>query len=615
MKRTHAHRILTVALGLLVLALLALTPVSGSKRLTSDAQAAVELLYFAEISGNKLIITEFDARTNETEISLTQTFSGAADVIPVLSPDTDRIAILTVPEEEAAMWHSEIWAGSVRGPSLQPMVSGVMPSKPVWSRDGNELAYTKLVSKEGTSNRIEIRELDVQSHQDRLLTIREEAVEIHPLLWSLDGETLYYQAFRNGGDAFVWALDAVKGTSEVVIEGTLGRLPYGFELAPDGKRLGFAWLDREQETYDYEVRILDLDTGAVQSAAHTSYLELGDLHWSPESNSLLFNGVNQEIGLHRVLRVTDVDRKLGEISELSGAFLVDVFPDGSLLVVEDTETSQDVYLVGHARKRHIAADRLYLGSRLSENLSNPISPFIQFELREFQLPPDAQPIRAKRFEVETPAAIATNGDDIVSAAQAEVNKQSHYLIAGHGGTGTSNPTTSVVNGKTYYCHTYPNRGQCTTHRHFDCVGLVATMYEEQRVLNKLADTVPWTVNYILSWWERNHPDRVHRDYDWSERSPGDPVIVKYGNHIGIYAAGDRLINASGGYCSNPLGCSGQGVVNNSLSAWRDGFVAYIDIDWGDSPTPPQPPQTPSTLSLRWWSQLVQTLEVRLWRRG
>ena len=52
--------------------------------------------------------------------------------------------------------------------------------------------------------------------------------------------------------------------------------------------------------------------------------------------------------------------------------------------------------------------------------------------------------------------------------------------------------------------------------------------------------------------------------------------------LAFWRQGDRFINASGGYCSNANGCNGRGVVNDPLSDWQSGFVAYIAHRLGHS---------------------------------
>lgn len=550
-----------------------------------------KLLYFARVLDNELVVMEYDTLTGEMHTKLTQHFVDAVEILPALSPGSTRIAVTLIPEDENALWHSEIWVGDLSGSPLQRLVANTMPTVPVWSHDDDRLVFTRLIAMEGVSNRIEIREIGVTSIQEERLVLQNEAMEIHPLFWSQDDTVLYYHEFHNNGDAPVWTLDTTNDTTQVLIPGTLGQLPYDLVLNPRGDQLAFAWVNRESHEFSYEVRTLNLYTGALDSIAQSSYLELWGLHWVSSGASLLFNGANESAGYQTVLMASDNSPGLKEAALLNGTHLLDVYADGQMLIEKDALSDWEVYLIGTDDRKTVVSTSayplIYLGSRSLSN-SSQISIPEPLGFVVLQLPAGVRPV-VSEVKNAVPNSEIMGGDAIVAAAQTEVNNQSHYLIAGHGETGRTNPATKFVSGVKYYCHTYPNRGYCTQHRHFDCVGLVARMFIEQGALDKLSDVEPWTVSYLLNWWVRNKPDRVHRDYNWSGRSPGDPVIVNNGSHVGIYATGDRLINASGDYCSNSGGCSGRGVVNDPLSYWKSGFVAYLDIDWGSTSPPPSCP--------------------------
>jgi cell wall-associated NlpC family hydrolase len=597
--------LIAIALLLIVALLLSVTPGAASVSLAvrpvgrmwepqqegPSIKPADMLLYFAEVADNRLVVTEFNTRKGSKRTVLAQRFTGTADLLPVLSPNTDRIAVLVIPDGENVMWHSEIWAGDLQGGSLQRVISGAMPPIPVWNNDGTKLAYTKLLAMEGTSYQIEVRSLDFPSLRDQQLALRTEAMEIHPLAWSMDDTTLYYQRFLNGGEASIWSLDVSQGTSQLLIEGDQGQLPYEFALSPNGDRIGIAWVNREQAKFVHEVRILDLHTRALRILAQSSYLQFGDLCWSASGESLLFGGSNQLAGLQKVLIGANAGHTLDQITQADGTHLLDVFPDGQLLVAEDTSDDWNIYVLGMTGKELMTTNRFYLGSREMDTYDTSVAPTKLLGSTQLQLPPNLQPLGS----TVVPYSLTANGTDIVADAQAEVDNESHYVIGAHGQSGDANPYHYVFRsgGHLYdnYCHTYPNRGLCTAHRHFDCIGLVDSVYYENGVSCKLypeGDCRIYVVSTLFNWWEQNWPDRVHRDYNWSGREPGDPVIVNNENHIGIYAGGDRLINASGNYCDNPQGCAGEGasqgggVVNDPLSNFQSGFVAYLDIDWEGS---------------------------------
>jgi cell wall-associated NlpC family hydrolase len=176
------------------------------------------------------------------------------------------------------------------------------------------------------------------------------------------------------------------------------------------------------------------------------------------------------------------------------------------------------------------------------------------------------------------------GHGIAAAAQAEVDNESHYLLGAHGRKGRHSPAKGSGTANECYCHTYPNRGDCTEHKHFDCAGLVARVFIDEGHLEKLCRKEPWTVSYIENHWRKHYPERVHEERDWEGRSAGDVVIFKNPGHIGIYAGSDQVINARGDRCNKPEGCKGKGVSRDSWADLYNTFAAYLDIDWGDEST-------------------------------
>lgn len=175
------------------------------------------------------------------------------------------------------------------------------------------------------------------------------------------------------------------------------------------------------------------------------------------------------------------------------------------------------------------------------------------------------------------------GVHVAAAALAEVGHLSHYLYGAHGFVGTENPARGRGNASSNYCHTYPNRGNCTEHKHFDCVGLVVQVFNNMGWLWRVCDREPWTVKVIEDYWCSRHDSRVHKEKDWEGRSAGDLVIFHHGRHIGIYAGFDHVISARGDECDKTQGCGGKGVSIDPLSDFGSRFFAYLDIDWGDEP--------------------------------
>lgn len=180
-------------------------------------------------------------------------------------------------------------------------------------------------------------------------------------------------------------------------------------------------------------------------------------------------------------------------------------------------------------------------------------------------------------------------DAVLTTADSYIQAEHHYIMGGHGQIGTANPWHYVTTNVNNYCHTYPNRGLCTQHRHFDCVGMVWKAFQEAGFSDRLSDHETWTVQNLFNYWKTNYPDQIHYDYYWSGRQPGDVVIVHNGVHVGILATNDNVANAAGNYCSSPSGCNGSGVKYTPLSNFQSTFVAYLDVEPNDLVRDTTPP--------------------------
>jgi hypothetical protein len=603
MKRKHTHWA-----ALLVLFFMVSLPANGllaqeNRMGLASKTSASPTAYVGSFDGTVYTVYAIDLNNNSKKEVLQHSFKDAAKVKATLNPDSGLIAFTVVPKAASPFWESSLWIGDIDGTEPELFVSDVTANTPIWSANGQHLTYVRLKSMEGTVYHYETYTVDISTGLTESVGMH-NAMDINLVSWSNDEQRLYIQEFMNDGEANIWTVYPETGQRDILVNGDLGNLPTSISLSHDGNQLAFVRLERETANIETSVSIIDLTNGVTSTLSQSQLFFYDNVVWSRDGQKLWFSGERSDSEQFLTFLLDVESPGLRVVNAADDIAPLESLPDGRLVAMRSSDTSIELHLFGEENQIVAESDyKDWLGVIYRTEKENSSS--LQLvDTSPFIVPTDLKPMSAP-MNLSSPSA---SGNDVANKAQTYVDAQHHYITGGHGQVGNANPYHYVTPNVNNYCHTYPNRGLCTTHRHFDCVGLVWKAFSETGAADKLiGGTEPWTVSSIVGYWETNHPDRIHYDYNWSGRQPGDVVLVNYEKHVGILAAGDRLINASGDRCKDSNGCSGRGVVNDPLSYWSAGFVAYLDIDWGN--IPPNPPilQSPAngsnldsrTVTLSW----------------
>jgi Tol biopolymer transport system component/flagellar hook assembly protein FlgD/fibronectin type 3 domain-containing protein len=154
---------------------------------------------------------------------------------------------------------------------------------PVWSRDGNRIAY--MYADDNWNERIAI--YDLQAAKNIRLTVSTDVYECDPS-WSFDGGKIAFTSSRGVSDD-VWIKDI---NADSLTQATHSGYASGPKLSPDGKKVAYF---EEQN-----LNIVDLFDGNTMTVDDNT--DWHSLDWSPDSGKVLFisysNGTGEAFLYH-----------------------------------------------------------------------------------------------------------------------------------------------------------------------------------------------------------------------------------------------------------------------------------------------------------------------------
>ena len=171
---------------------------------------------------------------------------------PSWSPDGKNIAYVSFEGKRPGIYLSEISTGKRQLLTHYPGINGA----PAWSPDGQKLAIA--LSNNGSPN---IFILDVETKKLTRMT-NDWSINTEPQ-WSPDGKSIIFTSDR-GGSPQIYQLDLA--TKKVKRLTFIGKYNAKASFTPDGKQI--VMLHRG-ENRQFNVALLDLETGALRELTHT----------------------------------------------------------------------------------------------------------------------------------------------------------------------------------------------------------------------------------------------------------------------------------------------------------------------------------------------------------
>lgn len=204
---------------------------------------------------------------------------------PAFSPDGSRIAFR---RDSAESGHAGIWAKEVGGEGLIRLTGDSHDCCPVWSPNGQSVAFSRL-----TERRRTIYEVRARGGLPRELATTDLIPDHEELDWSPDSKTIAFVARGSSGEPaiFLWYLES--RNARQLTAPAVNQQDWGPAFSPDGSRIAFV--------RGRNVMVMSTDGGEVLQLTTESRRVIGSPTWTADGQFVVYASVDGELpSLRRV---------------------------------------------------------------------------------------------------------------------------------------------------------------------------------------------------------------------------------------------------------------------------------------------------------------------------
>jgi Tol biopolymer transport system component len=288
-----------------------------------------------------------------------------------LSPDGERIAYLALPAADgdsaldAQAWLLELDSDKTR--LLASDLDGA--SKPVWSPDGSSIVVRRNGPQAQIGQAASLLKVDVSDGSETLLMQADDVLELFPIGYSPDGDSLYFAQIVLSGTHF-GAVAAAGGSPRLLVQAS-DEPARDWHLSPDGTRVTYLARQATDDRIAIRAFVVELvEGGEPQPLSDFSEgLDVGDHFnpvWHPDGQRIAV-GRTPDDGFKAAALVSLAEGELGEVTPAPDqGFDVPASwsPEGDYLAVRSFEGSsaaqpgrEHLVLIELDKGRQTVADR------------------------------------------------------------------------------------------------------------------------------------------------------------------------------------------------------------------------------------------------------------------
>ncbi|MBU0569022.1 hypothetical protein KKC52_13385, partial [bacterium] len=206
-------------------------------------------------------------------------YSSAINFGPVFSPDGNKMAYITMPNKDATglSWKMGLWVMNKDGSGKKEILSSADIEEVAWSPDGNWIAY----SYEDWNNDV-YGIYKISPDGGTPIPIVSSTNDFAGLAWSPDGKDIAYCAYDGDSNRGIYTVDVdTLVTATIVSTGWLSGPTY----SPDGKDIAYVYGDWQNNEHGiYTIGVDSLVTATIVSSA-TGY---NNPTYSPDGNYIAY---------------------------------------------------------------------------------------------------------------------------------------------------------------------------------------------------------------------------------------------------------------------------------------------------------------------------------------